>query len=346
MMLNPDQSVNNFYPNAAVILAASYATIDGIKTYGQVLIFDNVTSHTLVNPTIKNSDLGGGGPFGGWSHVLFAQSTNGLLVQNNYIHHSVVSSSAATHKAIVNNYSSINGFYEYNTFEDGWTSAKDLAIGDGAMDGGAMTIRYNLFKTATNGASGGIYGNAQGTTGLLHGVIVHNNIFIADSGIGIGNTFDGPWLIYNNTFVNGTGNNISAGYPPSLYNNNIFYLSSTGTFAAPTAGTMTSDYNIYYIVTGTGSYKTGDTTRATSLSGWQSYSSQDANSISSNPNFINASGTTAESFKRSSYAENFTGSSYSVHAGAYETGSEQIGHDWNGSGDTTPPVNPSGFSVS
>jgi hypothetical protein len=343
MQLNPDKSVNNYYANAAVIIAGNYQTLDGITTYGQTLVFDNVGGGQLTNPHIINCDLGGGGPFNGWGHVLFVQNTTGLLVQNNYIHHACYSSEANTHKSTVNTYSSINGVYEYNTFADGY-EGPDLSIGDGATNGAAMIIRNNLFLDPPSGTLGGVHGNGQGVTGPLQGVQVYNNIFLADQGIDIGMPYSGAWIIYNNTFVNGPDLTLLGGYSGCIFENNLVYLGSTGNFISPDAGVFTLNYNLYYIASGTGSWRTGSdpsTVRATTLSGWRSYTGQEANSVSSNPNLVNVSNCLAGTLsgcKRSSYAENFTGSSYGTYAGAYETGSEQIGYSWEASGDITAPT--------
>lgn len=359
MQLNPDQSSTGstgltYYPNPAITVRGSYVTIDGLQTYGQVLVDDTTGGTTVYNPIIQNCDIGGGGPYSGWGHALFLGIVRNGLIANNYIHHGVATGEQNTHKALINNYASRDIVYEYNTFSDGYTGA-DLAIGDAQNTGGGdITIRYNFFAYNSD-SNGGVQGLAQYPE--LDNIYIHNNVFMSKYGYSeyAYNSTDIPHTyIYNNTFANCTQGH-SAWYgvpaPGTDWYNNLHYNSSGSSryyiyseSSAPAV--LVADYNMYFSTGVTSSWRWGSTNTSTWAT-WQGV--QDAHATNgANPNFVNASGTTPADFKRSSYAENFTGSSYGIHAGAYETGSEQIGHDWNAvvasTGSLRPGVSASGVT--
>lgn len=321
-----------YYPNVVLNIAANYVTVYGLKIYGMTYFYGS--NYSIVD----SCDLGGGGSaidVGGQGQVVRFNNTHDCVLRNSKIHNSSNAIDGVANGSAVMWYVT-SCIIENNTFYDNWYG--DVRNKDGTGQTGRTTeVRYNFFGPSTiysNKGTGFIgFNQAQYTSNIY----VHHNIFY-DKYTGIdasGAPLVTPsnYIFYQNTFINNTYgiveaiNNTSNTY--KMYNN-LFYNTGSGQsynrtyFLSVLTG---SDYNVYY---NSGLWQTHDsgawTTVASSLSAWQSYSKLDANSLSVNPGFVNASGTTPAAFKRISYAENFTGSPYSNRAGAYATGNETIGN--------------------
>ena len=161
----------------------------------------------------------------------------------------------------------------------------------------------------------------------------------ANTGGGIGTGMQ----IYNNTFYGASnaaifyGGGDGSGW--SAYNNIIVAPGTNYVYWEYSNGIPTSlDYNDYFASSGTPKwqwnvYQTPQS--ASTLSAWQSGSGRDAHSVSTNPNFINGSGSYSvpTDFQRSSYPANGSGGTV---MGAYQTGSEIIGYTTGGTSTLTP----------
>lgn len=335
-----------YYPNPAITIKDDYVTIDGLKTYGQVGIWVWGPDTIIHDITIQNCDLGGGGPDMGieQGNVVFMEYCYNVLITNNYIHHST-RGDASWNGALIMGYN-FHADITHNTFADAYEAAiyyKDT----GDQSGRTGTVAYNFFGPSTIFAGGGTGFRSNMQDAQLSNFHIYNNIFYnLETGINWALSVSGDNLIYNNTFVKcggrageDAGGDIlqiisDTGHTLSMFNNLYYHTGSAKTYDFYREANLgSSNYNVWYTTTGNITWDTR-TTNTTSLATWISSSGEDAASLSHNPNFVNATGTTAASFKRSSYVEDFTASSYGTYAGAYETGSEQIGHDWES---TTAP---------
>jgi len=309
-----------YYPNPAVNIGGSYIRLSGIKTYGQVFVGG---VHDYI---IENGDFGGGGPHINQGAVIMLDTTgsnyNGVI-RNNRIHHSAWGESNSNGAAIIMYNTSVT--IENNEFYDNWYA--DIVPKDASYQLGRTTyIRHNIFRSSSiYGSSTGVYSSTQDQD--IDGYEIHNNIFIGKgTGVYSVNPDFGLSVVYNNTFIDCdrdifTWNN---GAPVNSYNN-LFYHANGGQRyywfdGGPHGAKTNANFNLYFSGSGTTYWNS-----ASSFSTWQGYG-LDANSLTSNiVTFVNPAGSTPESFKRTSYIENLSSSPYGVHAGAYETGSEQIG---------------------
>lgn len=314
----------NYYPGSAIMVNASYVTIFGLKTYGQLYA---ITAHDV---TIDSCDLGGGGPSEQQGNVVKFKDGYNYTLRNSLIHNSC--------RAIENdeNGSAVIGYWcsfllENNTFYDNW--GVHVFNKDGLNQAGRTTeIRNNFFGLSS------IYPTISGLRGYNQypqtaKVLVHHNIFYHNN-VGY-STLAAPTnshVIYNNTFVDcntDISNGSSGGpFPIQIYNNIFYHSAASKIFISLYAlDYLTgSDWNLYYSSGTWNKSAPGGLVWQTTLPGWKTFSLMDSSSISSNPNFVNQSGSTPADFKRSSYIENLTGSPYSSHAGAYDSGSEIIGY--------------------
>ncbi len=324
-----------YYPNPAVSIQGNYITVDGIKTFGQVLMHELGSSKTITGAVLQNSDLGGGGPYSAWSHVVFIANTVDAKVYNNIVHDAPNSPEMNTHKATINVYTSRGLIISQNTFYNAGYGA-DVAVGDtnttaGAASGGTIEISYNFFgpnKFPGNGA-GGFAGVSQPIPSPLDQFLIHHNIFKGERGIkeNVPNLM--PTLDYNNTFINITNAIGDEGKQNRTISNNLFYNTSNLSyiwFPNQACGpTIASDNNVYYSSIGS-DWRCGGYQNSLSFTQWKTATGADSNSVNGIlPNFVNANGTKADDFKRTNYIENFLTSGYAAKAGAYVTGNEKIG---------------------
>ena len=339
---NPSDSTGvgswGYYPNPSIeTYNANYVVIDGVKAYGQVYL---AGGHDV---TVQNSDLGGGGGSGTittdqGNTVRFNNIYNAVL-KNNLIHRNCRRTETNDGSLIIGY--AFTAVLDQNTFFDGYGTYFEDKDGSG-QTGRTTEVKNNFFAPSTIspiptvGVRG--FNQAQQTSYQY----IHHNIFLNLS-IGI-NVIGAPAIdnvFYNNTFINcGTdinqpSSNITGGFFKSY--NNIFYHSSAGQNYMriySLSQLLGSDFNVYY---STGTWGSTSTTLASNLSAWQVYSGKDAGSVSVSPNFVRPTGNTPEDFKRTSYVENSPNSIYSAHAGAYETGNEQVGHSSTGKPPVIPP---------
>lgn len=333
-----------YYPNPAISIGGDYIDVIGFKTYGMTTI------RNCHDSSIQDCDLGGGGPGPqgvtvGQAQVVLIHTSYNILVKNNKIHHSSLCRDGIQNSPALMIYWSpgdhANGtiIIEQNEFYDNWYG--DVRVKDTrySTNGTSVIIRYNFFKPST------IYSNTGvGVEGInqypeVKNVYIHNNIFLAKyQGIFWKSSATDATIAYNNTFVNCVTDVYNwLGATTLLYNNLYYHSNSSQKYydlQANPLSNLTSNYNLFYS-TGTASWYNLYRDMASNLSGWRSYSGKDSNSLSSNPNFVNSSGSTPHSFKRTSYTENFTSSSYGTRAGAYQTGNEVIG--------VSPPAAPKGL---
>lgn len=316
----------NYYPCPAIHIGGNYITVDGVKTYGMT-VFQWYNGSDIHDSAIQNSDLGGGGgnKTNGQGQVVAIYSAYSILVKNNSIHNSCWGESVANGSALMGyNFAAT---IEYNSFYS--NIGNDFRMKDTTTRGSNSTfVRYNFFN---GGGVAGIGQDPDSRTGsnALAEWRVYNNVFL-NCGFNSDVTITGKTYVYNNTIINGMLWHNSHGvvgtvYGPDYYYNNILYSNISGTvFVDGYQAINGMDYNVYY-GTGTVYWNDHEGHKATDISGWKTYSGVDTLSLQASPGFVNSTGTTAADFKRTSYTENFTGSSYSTKAGAYVTGNETIG---------------------
>ena len=334
---NSPQS-NAFYPEAAVDIGGAWIEVHNLKTYGQAKIGGS-------NILLEGCDVGGGGPSKplavGQGMVIYLATAIDVTIRNNKIHHSVCAGTGTTNAAAIMGYN-FHAIVENNEFFDNY--GPDMRWKDAGSSGCAgppgITNRIGEFRYnfSRGSANAGFEGNAQDA--CMAGIKVHHNIFW-DKKWGIyweDNMSASVTEAYNNTFVN--SNSYDIGYwgdRQSTSFNNLFYASGSSARVAQdwpgNINNVDADWNCYWADGGNYIWRVG--TIYGSLNQWRSASGEDANSTTGvNPNFVNASCTSAGNcvptdFKRTSYGENMNGSPYGTRCGAYETGGEQIGIDWN-----------------
>lgn len=160
--------------------------------------------------------------------------------------------------------SSPNGIIQYNNITDSFAG---IELNYHIADSG--TIRYNVIK---NTKSSTLWGDIK--------------VYQADN-----------VHIYNNTLINGGGNGISiyglVGNAPdnTLIKNNIVYGNTGYSLYLDVGGTGNEiDYNSYYKASGNLFYWLGTAYTSGQFSNYKNASSQDSNSIVSDPNLVNIAG--------------------------------------------------------
>ena len=106
-----------------------------------------------------------------------------------------------------------------------------------------------------------------------------------------------------------------------------------------------SDYNDFYRTSGSLAWNLNYATNYSSIATWRAVTGFDTNSIAANPLFVNAGGSTAADYKRTSYPANGRGGAYSNVMGAYITGNEVIGYVAPMVADIIAPSAPTGLVV-
>jgi len=313
----------NYYPHPAISVDASYVDVIGLKTYGMLTI---ETSHDVL---IESCDLGGGGPVYNQGPVVeLNHQSYDVTIRDCLIHHSCWGQHTWNGPGILLYDSSVT--VENCEFYDIW--GPGIFVKDtGYQSGRTVEIRKNFFGySSINPGNIGVMGHNQDIQ--LDSINVYNNIFYGKR-VGIFPLLPGDNInAYNNTFVNSIGTHSDSQgdfgtHTEALYasHNNLHYHDVSGQNYYGVGAVGDIDYNLYYSTTGDTSWCVGYNKRADTLSGWQSYSGEDAHSVSKNPLFVNASGNRPEDFKRQSYSGDVTGSAYGSVCGAYETGNETIG---------------------
>jgi hypothetical protein len=324
---NPDPGDTSFtnsshyYNNPAIGLHGEYIVISGLKTYGQVVI-----THSS-NVLLEKCDLGGGGPHCDQGNVIVLNyESNNVVIKNNKIHNSCWGEDDENGSAIIFYYASA-AVIENNEFYDNWGA--DIYVKDtGGQGGRSMDIRYNFFGPSSiyAGIRGYIDHNQRNEIDVVY---LHNNIFFEQaSGVQWGTVPDMDMRVfpYNNTFVNCTIDlHAWDSYHKLISYNNLCYHTSGAQYYYSLYQIESGDYNLFYSVDGEARWKHEMNGNIDNLSDWQTTYSQDANSVYTDPLFVNANGDSVEDFKRQSYSGDVSGSSYGTVCGAYETGDEEIG---------------------
>jgi hypothetical protein len=264
----------------------------------------------------------------------------GIVIRNNKLH-DVAHSAAGTWQTSNHNAAGVKLYdvdgciYEYNT---SYNCGSGFFSKSNSKDN---VVRYNFGYSSISFVHG--IGAATGWSGGTIGDSV-NNVY---QNVAVNCTFFNDSNeqclqqvhLYNNTYYGQSPN--SATYvltfrPPVTsnvfdYKNNIFWLTTSsggglvydegsGANAISCINGATTNYNLY---PGTLRWANGT---YTTLAAWRTAVGGEANSATTNPNFVSAGTLTAESYKISGAA--LTASDVGGPVGAYITGSEQIGCDF------------------
>jgi len=321
---------------ARLILAFdSGAIVDGQNTR-QYAVQGNQDHLTISGGEFKGGTLGGigvtGNDFIGFNmnshdsagHCFMQSSSDGLLVHDSVFHDCAntgffVASPTLTGTCEIYNITSHdNGDYGAAVWQPSCVIHDSLLYHNVNRAGlditGANVVAYN---NISHHNLSGTEVNAGG--GILGGVILRNNFFLLNTehNIDIGNGASAE--IYNNTLFNATqtsgGNEILVVTPcpagcaaPTIIKNNLIIGGSNETqyglmLLDHSAGIVLDNNDLFFVDTGGGiptNFATWGVTPATSFAGWKTLSGQDANSISANPGFTNAGGTSAVDYQWSS----------------------------------------------
>ena len=303
--------------------------------------------------TIQNCDLTGWPNGGSGNNPIIAGngqtgSCSYLTIRNNKIH----GSQGSLNSDGILFYKVDHATVENNEIYDNEEGMFDKA------EGTYNTYRYNFVHDC---GAGFRLGTETGSNNQ-HDINVYQNVFLNCGRAAqlYGTVTNGKSYIY---FYNNTAYRSSSGG----YGNYAFLheeageadhfevfdniaVGNEGGLAARSSDTNTFyDYNDYYnntyigLLNGSG-YSTMLNWR-NALGGCPG-TGRECNSNTDNPNFVNAGGTTAADYKRTSYPTNGRGGSYSNVMGAYITGNETIGYTPSISPDTTPPASPIGVTIS
>lgn len=305
-------------------LGYDYITIKGLIIKGLVLLLQG--DHVI----LEDCDISVGGdsdPGINFGHVVFAADGTGIIIRNNKLHDNTIQSSV-NNSPLLMSYDTVGLVVEKNDIYN--------SVGYGVFlkdSPNNATVKQNhIYDNASAGFS---TSNQDDTTD----VFIHNNIFrnnntsdgVENGDIEFTGHVDGIFF-YNNTVVSpSTAAILVKGYAGladiNVYNNIFYNVGSRFYYNAYDARFAVywtySDYNTFY---GTGSWT--DASTWTTLASYQSGNSEgfDALSISTDPSFVDDTGTDPEDFKRTSYPENGRGGAYSDVMGAYVTGAEIIGY--------------------
>lgn len=341
------------------IQGRNYIVIDGFKVEGAIQI------HTVNYCTVKNNEVIYGFIQGGDTSLnwgINAQTANYCTIQNNYVHNLDNSGNNGHNSACIMLFGGSDyNVIEYNTV-DGGGSVIYNAFGTkgGGMDDNIW--RYNFGRNC-GGTGFMAMGSTDGTSATYRGK-VYQNVIINTPYFFESYRSGRDWQVYNNTAYNittmynlqwETGAELPTGN--TFYNNightlgRVYYRdTSTPTWTSSASSFFTYiNYNQMYNVKS--GWSGGAGTANTSLTQWQAAVtsiSGDAKSFTTNPGFVNAGGSTADDYKRTSYPSTGRGGSYSSIMGAYITGDEMIGctsgdapqSDDTPSVDTTAPATP------
>jgi len=337
-LTTPANSKNN-----PLAFYGSNILIDGLTIYGCVIFMGS-------NNIMQNCNLSGGWdhqdpiwndtPNGAWPDVIRFYGSTNALVRNCTLHNNVMPPPAgdSCNMGLIMHDQDVNTIVENCSFYNAVGNAACIKYqhNPGLIQ---ATYRYNIFDSSI-----------KGIDGILSTMdsYIYQNIFMGSHGAGYTFIMDqlGTHIyIYNNTYYNvGTGlfDWISTSSEHQFFNN-IFYVDSGTQYAIDyrqlSSNAGYQNYNDYYS-TGSGAIRWGlNNTTYSSLTSWQG-TGKDANSTTSNPNFINGSGnfSKATDFKRTSYPQNGRGGSWPSVIGAYIAGNEIIGLTSGGALDAIPPA--------
>lgn len=332
-----------------VMMAANQCTLNGFHIWGGVYVIGDENK-------IENCDISGGGG----SNDLEAPARNdsfpcviylhgrmdgsddcqGTVIRNNRIHDNQKSNQYGPrndNSPLIMTYYEKDTLYEHNEIFS--------SIGPGIFNKSApenITIRYNWFHHCRNAGVRTSEGNMEfgGKQIICQNVFTDNGVTLVKSGeYGI--------YVYNNVFYNSGVRHWYAGGGYHVFNN-IFYANESKKFINfdehwTTRTFQYLNHNNYYMIPGNiGSWHIGDANYKnvcgrdpTTLSAWQRclktagcpIGSRETNSVDTDPQFLNTSGTfiKPEDFKRGANPKNGRGGKWPNVMGSYINGDEIIG---------------------
>jgi hypothetical protein len=251
--------------------------------------------------------------------LIRAEKCSGCEITNNNLH-DMTGSTAAVNTTAIWIFASDNIKVHHNTIYNG-------KYGIMQKTGPNINNSYynNFFLNLTSDA---VYLNEQYSGGS--GGKVYNNVLVNAGSIylvGVSDTATvNSYQVYNNTLYGSYASINTTKYVKDLQVwNNIIYRTSTGFYLRYYSGTALpsfSNFNAFYPKSGL-VWNLDYTTDYSSLTNWNTATGLDANSVTTDPQFVRPGGTTPVDYKRSSYPTN--GRSGTV-MGAYTTGQERIGY--------------------
>lgn len=299
------------------------------------------------NPKITGVDLSGGSdkqdvyPSGRWGDLIRITSASGALIQDCKFHDNQAGTTATENKAAIlhgtasGSSNDVNTIIENSHFYDLVADVAYVKYQDQDSSGTTQaTYRYNFFDGV-----GGIEGpNSAGS----QYIVVHHNVFVNSTSIQHGGTNQtlGMKSHHNTFYGSSTSTRVSWAWPPStltefdVYGNIFYYAGSSTVYAqqfdeATSVGSGNFDDNAYYQA-GSGAVRFYRNYSALTFAQWQSFTSDEASSDTSDPGFdpddASLDGSDPEDFKRTSYADG---------RGAYTSDLDVIGLS---SGDTNAPT--------
>lgn len=333
--------------------------IQNLTVQGMVM-FDGCDAGTRAN-RVERCDISEGGDV--WvgitqGIVVWVEEATHVEIVNNHIHDQKTNTGG--NNGMLTAYGHQNLVIEQNTFKNAWNFA--LLLKD-TIDN--CTIRRNFFYDNAQGAIrignnsvaqvagtlGRIYQNIitkvpnPGPAGgaLGHGELDDGGAIVPVSGQLDNNTFE----VYNNVIddVDGNYGDLSMRVGAMKFNwfNNIHSRSLNYAVSPYSASKFTPVYLDYNTYSGGGKWVMNSALGGTGFDSsvfadWKTYANTyllvganpDANSVTTDPGFLNGSGTWTlpTDFKRGNYVANGRGGSWPSVMGAYITGTEQIGADW------------------
>ena len=316
-----------------------YITWDGFSATMKVNLGSNAETAIFRvagdHCTIKNSNFTGV-DVGNWPYntefVRIETATNALIENNYFRDLTSVSYAAVNTAAVYFHMLSNTTTVRNNTIENceggiyGKGNSANVSIYNNFIFNSSGTSLYGIwYKRSATG------GEASTTRRVYQNVIVGHDtgILFEDGGVAVSDS-----LIYNNTIYtsNGTddGIHIDNNFINTEVFNNIIYRSNP--YLRYYDGTVSySNYNAFYSTSGNVWNRNYDpNANYTTLPAWTAATGLDVNSITTDPLFVNAGGTSAADYKLQANSPARTsgrGGSYATVMGAYITGNETIGYD-------------------
>jgi len=262
--------------------ANGYCIVDDCELYHNrqfgVIIYDGHENNTVRDSVAYYNGNG-----------FYAVSADNNTFENNHAHDNIHYTIATLTDG--------HGFGSYNS--DGTIFAENESYNDYqevCIDGGQnLTVRRNYLHDAQGGTNGITIGNLTGGTNKFIYNLLINNGGSSGWGFGIDAACAGNIYIYNNTIYNngstGNGGIYAIGGRLYIKNNIIRHEKSSGTGNAlrflSGVVSITSDYNNLYTAGANLVHNAGS--NYATIDDWNTVSGQDANSISQDPLFTNAS---------------------------------------------------------
>jgi hypothetical protein len=297
--------------------------------------------------TIRNSNFTGvHQPYYNNTSFVRVVGSNHNVVENNYFHDLTAVIGVSVNAAAVYIFDSEYTIVRNNTIENTFGGVFTK------LTASYSDIHNNFIHNTTSPGWAGIQITPNAGQNQNRANAVHNNIFVGyETSVRVSGTVvaDG-FLVYNNTFYSGvnTHDGIHLGSPmvnAEVYNNIFANLSPSLRYYDGVASY--SNYNNFYRVAGN-VWNRNYATDYTSLTAWTAATGFDANSITSDPLFVNAGGPNPQDYKLQANSPTRTGGrggAYATVMGAYITGDEVIGWSPTYVPDTLAPAAPTNLTV-